>query len=87
MIEKPKRIKDTKLLDRIRNNGYSRCQVCGQRPSQTHHIKSKGSGGGDVSENIVRLCFICHGHAHRSKPVSDAEFYELALKRIEEEGE
>ncbi len=86
MIPKPKRIKNKKLLDHIRHNGYNRCQICGTIPSQTHHIKSKGSGGYDISENIVRLCTKCHIKAHAGK-YPDSTFIWLAYDRIREEEE
>lgn len=87
MIPKPKRIKDPKLLKRIRHNGYNRCQICGERPSQTHHIKTVGSGGDDVSENIVRLCeWTCHPEVEEGRITQDY-LRELALQRIREEGE
>lgn len=83
---KPKRINNKDLLKRIRHNGYKRCQICGTIPGQTHHIKPKGSGGNDVSENIVRLCDKHHRETHDGN-ISAEYLYELALKRIREEGE
>lgn len=86
MIPKPKRIKNPKLLKRIRDNDYNRCQVCGKRPSQTHHIKTVGSGGDDVSENIIRLCDKHHRETHDGHHEADY-LRALAVKRIKEEGE
>lgn len=84
-IPKLKRIEDPKLLKRIRHNGYNRCQICGARPSQTHHLQSVGARGNDESTNIIRLCFKCHTQAH-SGEIDKEKLHELALKRIREEG-
>ncbi|UWG96820.1 HNH endonuclease [Dehalobacter sp. DCM] len=86
-LSKRKRIKNPKLLDRIRHNGYNRCQICGEIPSEVHHIDSKGAGGDDISENLVRLSkWVYHPMAHAGKLDKDY-LRALALKRIEEEGE
>jgi hypothetical protein len=87
MIPKPHRIVNKDLLKRIKNNGICQIPGCyGFQPYEPHHIKSKGSGGDDVSENIVRLCFDHHRQAHNAK--FDKEYLrELALQRIREEGE
>lgn len=64
MIEKHKRIVDKTLINKIRKIGY--CEYCGNSSAAlaVHHIKSKGSGGDDVSDNLVCLCWICHRLAH-----------------------
>ena len=39
------------------------CEACGTRVSEKalpHHIKSRGAGGSDEPENLLRLCFVCH---------------------------
>lgn len=65
-LELPKkpRIKDEKALRTARKKF---CQVCGkyqEKGIHRHHIKSKGSGGDDVKENFVDLCFECHTKVH-----------------------
>ena len=85
-LSKPKRIKNVRLLNRIRNNGYNRCQICGTIPSQTHHIDTVGRGGDDTADNIVRLCFTHHKEAHNAELTEDY-LRELAQERIKEEGE
>lgn len=44
------------------------CEYCG-RPGYTekHHIKTRGAGGADVPENLIRLCVECHGQAQQYK--------------------
>jgi len=65
MFEKPKR---TKSRNAIRAARKDRCQVCGSTwELQVHHIKSRGSGGGDVPENLICLCVECHTKAHAGR--------------------
>jgi hypothetical protein len=64
----PKR--DPKFVEQIRN---LRCLACGSWPSEAHHVKSRGAGGGDDWFNLLPLCQGCHtqngdGYAwHRGK--------------------
>ena len=38
-----------------------RCQICGiNNTLDVHHIKPKGSGGGDTLKNLITLCRNCH---------------------------
>jgi 5-methylcytosine-specific restriction endonuclease McrA len=74
-IPKQPRVKDKKCIDKIRSIGY--CEVCGSRYSlQVHHIKSRVSGGDDVADNLICLCYICHEKTHKAN-ISRKE-----LKRI-----
>jgi hypothetical protein len=48
------------------------CLVCGRRPSEPHHIRSRGAGGTDIEGfgshgNLVPLCgpFGCHAEGHQ----------------------
>ena len=62
MIEKPKRIEDKKLIDRMRQ---PYCEHCGRTTyTEVHHVKSVGSGGDDVRDNLISLCRVCHMEAH-----------------------
>lgn len=60
LLSKPKRIRDPELLAEVRG---SPCCVCG-RYAEPAHVKSRGSGGDDVPENIVPLCRIHHTIQH-----------------------
>ena len=41
------------------------CQYCFQWTLETpHHIKTKGSGGADIEENLILLCMKCHRGVH-----------------------
>lgn len=35
-----------------------------------HHIKTRGSGGSDHSDNLMPLCVLHHNHIHK-KPLKD----------------
>ena len=57
------RIKDPKLMEIYRNK---RCMVCGSNNGVSgHHLKSRGSWGPDVPENLIPLCFNHHVEVHK----------------------
>lgn len=61
-MNKPKRIKNKKLIDSFRGLP---CAVCASTNSTVgHHIKSVGSGGDDLPENLLPLCAIHHREIH-----------------------
>jgi 5-methylcytosine-specific restriction endonuclease McrA len=63
MLQKLKRIKDQKCIDKIRKIGY--CEICGSNYAlEVHHIKSKGSGGNDTEDNLICLCYVHHRETH-----------------------
>jgi hypothetical protein len=53
MLNKPKRIKNRKLLNSFHNKP---CIVCGKVPSDPDHLRTRGAGGGDEESNIIPLC-------------------------------
>lgn len=65
-VPKPSRIKNSKA---IRKNRSKYCQWCGAWgvKIERHHIKSKGSGGGDEEDNLIDLCPSCHNKAQQYK--------------------
>ncbi|MCR4399116.1 MAG: HNH endonuclease [Firmicutes bacterium] len=41
------------------------CEICGRPgPTQAHHIRSRGAGGGDEPKNLISLCPECHARVH-----------------------
>lgn len=57
------RIKNPQLLKEKREVP---CELCNSHNNVAgHHIKTKGSGGNDVEENLISLCFHCHEKIHR----------------------
>ncbi len=59
---------DEKLLEEFRATII--CEWCGRHilsAAHPHHIYARGMGGGsrlDVRENLIALCFQCHGDVH-----------------------
>lgn len=44
------------------------CRCCGRREKlHHHHLTFRSKGGGDVVENVLLLCVLCHAllHAHQ----------------------
>ncbi len=65
-LEKEQRIADPRVVARVRaRDPY--CQVCGRPRTDVHHIKTRGSGGDDVEENLIGLCRECHSKAHNGE--------------------
>ena len=57
-----KRLKSEENLQLIREMS---CCVCGaENMSDAHHIKTRGSGGGDELSNLMPLDRMCHIKAH-----------------------
>jgi hypothetical protein len=49
----------------IREVSKQACVVCGKRPAgEAHHIKTKGSGGGDYIWNLCPVDRFCHQRFH-----------------------
>lgn len=70
--------KRSRIVDKgaIREARRERCEYCGGTWGlQVHHIKSRGSGGDDVAENLICLCEVCHTRAH-SGEISKEELRE-----------
>ena len=42
----------------------SKCLVCPSFNADLHHVKSRGSGGGDEPYNLARLCREHHTEIH-----------------------
>lgn len=57
---KNSRIVDKKLCESYRGKP---CIVCG-KSAVGHHIRTKGSGGHDVKENLMPLCALHHKAVH-----------------------
>lgn len=55
------------------------CFICGARPSDPHHIRTRGSGGGDEPNNMLPLCRMHHVEIHRIGVKSFAERYRVPI--------
>lgn len=62
MFQKDLRTKDRKLLDTFETK---RCVACGRQGAVAHHVKTKGSGGGDEPHNLMPLDTIHHAEVHQ----------------------
>ncbi len=70
---KQKRIVDDKLCASYR---FMPCLVCRDTFGIVgHHIKSKGSGGHDIDENLMPLCVAHHSEVHNIGLVSFSKRY------------
>ncbi len=74
MFTKQKRVVDKKLLAEVRTRP---CIICGITPSDAHHLKHRGSGGGDTAENLVALCRWHHAEVHQIGPSTFKKKYSL----------
>ncbi len=70
---KPSRVEDLALIDEIREEqstcliGMSKKYGMCWGEHDMHHIDTKGSGGGDLRDNLIRLCRHHHQMAHNGK--------------------
>lgn len=67
------RIRNNATLNEIRKKPCAACRRPG--PSDPHHVKSRGAGGGDTSDNLLPLCRRCHQEWHRIGIESFTEKY------------
>jgi len=72
MNEKRKRVVNKELLDDIRNLP---CLHCNRVPSHPHHVRSVGSGGGDILSNLMPLCTEAHTRIHMTGMCAAANKY------------
>jgi len=62
---KAKRIVNKTLLEFVSSLP---CSVCRKHPSDPHHIKTRGAGGGDILDNLMPLCRKHHVEWHQYGP-------------------
>ncbi len=79
-IPKPTRFKSRESIESYKA-AYPFCAVCGKPcgTSDPHHLKSKGSGGSDAPENLLRLCPLLHHVQAHNGQISRRE-----LRRLKE---
>ena len=74
-------------IKRDSTNGYPQCVLCGfNRPSEVHHIVSRGQCGTSKLTNLATLCSHCHhevAHGVNSRKVKEL-LLEIVRKRTEE---
>lgn len=71
----PKQVRkrDRKLLAEIRKRP---CLICFRRPTEAHHVVTRGAGGDDSEENCIALCKSHHREIHRIGVESFTERYQ-----------
>jgi hypothetical protein len=80
--------KKTRIEDKaILHSFYTRhCIVCGVRGCDPAHIKTKGSGGDDIENNLMPLCRKHHSEQHATGIVSFINKYPSVKLYIEMKG-
>ena len=65
-------------------DAYATCEVCGAPGGPVHHIAGVADGGGDGSDNLMRLCGRCHRvvHSHRCRLSDRARAVALGVDTI-----
>lgn len=79
-LPKKKRVVDRAAIQAARKPYCERCGAPAHK--EPHHIVTVGSGGGDVRENLIQLCFECHVAAHAGQ-VPKSELVAIVVQREE----
>lgn len=77
--------KTTRVVDRkaIAAERKPYCEVCGaQAHGEPHHIKTKGSGGHDIRENLIQLCWSCHYEKVPAAQLPKDRLFEIVARRM-----
>ena len=77
MLPKPKRSKNSALLEDVRS---CPCLICRGRDSDAHHIRTRGAGGGDNWWNVIPLCRAHHTEWHNIGAIRFLNRYPDALE-------
>ncbi len=95
---KPKRIKNTKLLDEVRSIPCLACCSIALKSgvnvndllesavrSHAHHVISVGAGGDDVAGNLMSLCSRHHREIHQVGRRAMSELYPVVADWLDSE--
>lgn len=59
------RFRDQKKRDRKRGKyNKAKCECCGAKAKEVHHIISISKGGTNNYDNLVNVCVSCHAKIH-----------------------
>ena len=96
---KPKRIIDLELLETVRRLPCIACSQANPEAareailnppdesiSHTHHLISRGAGGGDTATNVMPLCFRCHTEIHKIGLIQMAKKYRTVFNWAQSAG-
>lgn len=80
MLSKNKRIVDKKAMLKVKCWAKGKCEYCNSYVPfiDPHHIKTRGSGGHDIEENLIGVCRKCHQKAEGV--IKPAQFLAIAIK-------
>ena len=63
------RFLETSVWARLRRQALAaaqgRCQECGARATEVHHVSYARFGGGELPEDLRAMCHTCHRDHHR----------------------
>lgn len=77
---KPHRVEDESAKERCRSYGFCMLQDKNCNGGlDVHHIKSRGSGGGDTDDNLILLCRFHHQMAHNGS-LKKSYMYEVRIQ-------
>ena len=60
-----------KVRNQIMQDQRDKCQSCGQKATQIHHVKPRGRGGRGVYSNGMAICNDCHTRIHKDNTLLD----------------
>jgi|WetSurMetagenome_2_1015567.scaffolds.fasta_scaffold152344_4 hypothetical protein len=63
-----------------------KCCLCIREATEHHHIKSRGSGGGDHDWNLLDVCRYCHIKIHQYSWVKVIDLYPEIEKVLNDKG-
>ena len=79
MFPKHRRMVNRKMIQACRKN---RCEYCGAVTNiEPHHINTRGSGGGDIKENLIQLCTRCHINTHSGQYPTKEDCLKIVAER------
>ena len=77
---KPVRVVDLELLETVRK---LYCLCCLKTPCDSHHVRSRGAGGGDTWDNVMPLCSEHHRLWHLKGQAFMAKEFPAVLHWLE----
>jgi 5-methylcytosine-specific restriction endonuclease McrA len=61
------------LRQQVLSRDTWRCQLCGAMSNlEAHHKEFRSHSGDDSKENLITLCYRCHGLVHRGRATKTA---------------
>lgn len=80
---KTKRLVDEPFLAELRKIS---CVICAHKETEIHHIKTRGSGGGDYAWNCIPVCRFCHQRIHQVGMIEVCKLFPHFLEYIQKLG-